>query len=165
MARRRRPRRDPVEQGLLARLKAVYAEVEAAYAGHRCEGTTECCRFAITGREPYVTSIEVLAVERAVASRGGPLKDKRRALPLAHDSRQAERVCPLLDEGARCAIYAERPLGCRTFWCHRTTVDRHVDQKALNGFVRQVQEIAADHEHGGDKGRPLTKALAALGLG
>lgn len=159
MARRRRPRRDPAEQALLARLRAVYAEVEQAYAGHGCEGTTECCRFAITGREPYVTSIEVLAVQRAIAARGGPLKPKKRALPIAHRTRDDERVCPLLDEGARCAIYADRPLGCRTFWCHRATSDRQVDQKELNGFVRQVQEIAAEHEHGGDKGRPLTRAL------
>jgi len=165
VARRRRPRRDPVEQALLARLKAVYTEVDQAYAGHRCEGTTECCRFAITGREPYVTSIEVLAVQRAVAARGGALKAKRRALPIAHDSRDAERVCPLLDESARCAIYADRPLGCRSFWCHRTTTDRQVDQKELNAFVRQVQDIAAEHAHGGDKGRPLTRALAELGLG
>ena len=164
MARRRRPRRDPVEQALLGRLKAVYDEVEQAYATHRCEGTTECCRFAITGREPYVTSIELLAVQRAVARRGGPLKDKRRALPMAHDSRAAERVCPLLSEDARCAIYVDRPLGCRTFWCQRVTSEGQIDQKQLNGYVRRVQEIAADHEHGGDKGRPLTRALADLGL-
>jgi Fe-S-cluster containining protein len=164
MARKKRRRPDPAERALLAELKAVYERVEQAYADYACEGTTECCRFAVTGREPYVTSIEVLAVERAVAARGGPLKEKRRALPIAHDTRDDERVCPMLNEQARCAIYADRPLGCRSFWCHRAQSERRVDQGELNGFVREVQDIAARHQHAGDKGRPLTRALGELGL-
>jgi Fe-S-cluster containining protein len=149
------------ESALLQELAAIYAEADEAYAGYRCAGSTECCRFAITGREPYVTSIEIAAVKRAVAARGGALGDKRRALPLAPaDTRATERTCPMLDAGARCSIYAWRPLGCRSFWCDRAETEREVVHRALLELVRKVQVLAAEHEPGGDKGRPLTRALS-----
>jgi Fe-S-cluster containining protein len=156
---RRQRHTDPTEKALLDELRAVYADVEAAYAGYRCPGSTECCRFAITGREPYVTSIELRLVERAVAARGGPVREKKRALPIAHDSRAAERVCPLLDAGGQCAIYADRPFGCRSFWCDRADTDRRLTQSEVNAFVRRIQAIAERHEPGGHQGRPLTRCI------
>jgi Fe-S-cluster containining protein len=158
MRRRRRqaPERER-ERALLGELETIYAEADALYAGHACPGSTECCRFAVTGREPYVTTIEVAAVERAVAARGGPLSRKRRALPLVRG--EDEATCPLLDARARCSVYAARPLGCRTFWCDRTTADVPVRQKTLNAFVRRVRELAERHAPGAVQGRPLRKAL------
>lgn len=164
MPRRRSGRPTATERALLEELKTLYAEVDAAYGGYGCEGTTECCRFAVTGREPYVTSIEVLAVERAMAARGGALKPAKRALPLVRVAREAERICPMLNEDARCAIYAHRPLGCRSHWCHRAASDRPVPRAELHRFVRRVQDIAARHHHDGDRGRLLTRALHDLGL-
>lgn len=157
MPKRPRRRPDPRERALLEELADVYREADARYAGYRCEATTECCRFGLTGREPYVTSIELLAVKRAIAARGGPLSPRRRALPLAPNG--SERTCPLLDEHARCSIYASRPLGCRTFWCHRATIDAKVSQRALNDLVARIKAIAARHEPGGEHGRLLTRAL------
>ncbi|MCA9625407.1 MAG: YkgJ family cysteine cluster protein [Myxococcales bacterium] len=160
MSRRRRPggRRAPGGEDLHAELEAVYAAVEARFAGASCPASTECCRFAITGREPYVTSIELAHLRRAIAARGGPVKAERRALPIAHDSRDAERVCPLLGADGRCVVYAARPLGCRTFWCQRAEGAK-IARREINDFVRAIQDIAARHQPQGDQGRPLTRAL------
>ena len=35
-------------------------EVDALYADWSCPSSTECCRFGVTGRQPYLTSIEAL---------------------------------------------------------------------------------------------------------
>ncbi len=162
----RRPKRPaaPHDPALEAELMALYAEVEARYAGHRCPGSSECCRFAITGREPYVTSIEIAVVKRALAARGGALSERRRALPLApKTSRDEERTCPLLTAEQRCAVYAARPLGCRTFWCDRAERDAPVRQPLINQLVRRVQAIAERHRPGGAQGRLLRRALASGG--
>ncbi|WP_437594076.1 YkgJ family cysteine cluster protein [Sorangium sp. So ce1000] len=171
----------PVREGdLLADLSAVYREAEQVFSGWTCEASTECCRFGITGREPYVTSIELAAVQRAIAARGGhralqgivradgvgapaPTASAseprlRRALPQA-----SERRCPMLTDAGRCAIYAARPLGCRTFFCDRASAGSAVRHHDVTRLVRKVQEIAAKHAAGGDLGRPLTRALAEAG--
>ena len=109
------------EDSLLAELRALYAEADALHGATTCPASTECCRFGVTGREPYLTSIELLAIQRAVAAGGGPLSRKRRALPLAGNTTESERTCPLLAENGRCSIYASRPFGCRTFFCSRAT--------------------------------------------
>lgn len=145
------------ERELVAELELIFAEADALYAGHSCPGSTECCRFRITGREPYVTTVEVAALRRAIAARGGPLSEKKRALPFAPHG--DEGTCPLLTREARCAVYAARPLGCRTFWCQRASVDAPVRQPTLNELVRRVREIAERHAPGAVQGRPLRKAL------
>src|SRR4051812_30713987 len=105
---------------LLADLAAVYRDADDLHAGWSCPASTECCRFGMTGREPYVTSIELAAVKKAIAARGGPRSWKkapavaqdpagattgRVALPVVAD----ERRCPLLDAAGRCAVYTARP--------------------------------------------------------
>jgi Fe-S-cluster containining protein len=155
---------------LFAALSAVYRDADALFAGWSCPASTECCRFGITGREPYVTSIELAMVKKAIAARGGKTSWKRApqvaqdpagastskvALPVVRE----ERTCPLLDASGRCAVYAARPLGCRTFYCDRAEPAGKVKQREVNALVRRIQEIAEEHEAGGDKGRPLTRAL------
>jgi Fe-S-cluster containining protein len=142
------------EKVLLAELAALYREIDERYSGYKCQGTTECCRFGITGREPFVTSIELLAIERARAAR--PLSRKRRPLPLA----PREGACPLLTEDARCSIYASRPVGCRSYWCDRAETESAVHHTERNAFVRRVKDLASRHRPDGDRGRPLTRALA-----
>src|SRR4051794_41619305 len=115
-----RPRPDSTA-ALLRDLDAVYRDADATFAGWTCPASTECCRFGITGREPYVTSIEALAIRRAIAARGG-VQSWKRVRPsgaLKVHRKGDERACPLLTEAGRCAIYADRPLGCRTFYCDR----------------------------------------------
>jgi Fe-S-cluster containining protein len=166
-----RPRYTPdATDDLLAELDAVYRDADGLYAGWSCPASTECCRFGMTGREPYVTSIELAAVKRAIAARGGPRSWKRAptvqddpagkttrgvALPVVRE----ERRCPLLDAEGRCAVYGARPLGCRTFFCDRAEPGGKVRQREVNALVRRIQAIAERHEAGGERGRPLVKAL------
>jgi Fe-S-cluster containining protein len=143
---------------LLAELAALYREVDELYADWTCPGTTECCRFGVTGRQPYVTSIELAAIRRAIARRGAPLARANRALPITRDEEQ-ERICPMLDRNNRCSIYADRPLGCRTFYCERATRGERGTRAELQDIVRKLQDLAARHSLGGDQARPLTRAL------
>lgn len=136
-------------------LDALYAEIDAAHAGSSCPASTECCRFGITGKEPQVTSVELAAVRRALARRGGALSARTRALPIADD----ERTCALLDRDGRCSIYASRPLGCRTYFCSRATHEARVGRGELSAWVRRVQALALRHEVEGDRPRPLSRAL------
>ena len=149
----------------------MLASADQVFAGWTCPASTECCRFGVTGREPYVTSIEIALIRWAIAARGGSTSWKRagavarsgdaasiRSLPLAVD----ERRCPMLTDAGRCAIYAARPLGCRTFFCDRATAAGRVRHHEVSALVREIQAIAAQHEVAGDQGRPLTRALADL---
>jgi len=146
------------DAALLAELAALYREVDALYADWSCPGTTECCRFGVTGRQPYVTSIELAAIRRAIARRGAPLASSKRALPITGDE-ERERICPMLDRSSRCSIYADRPLGCRTFYCDRATAGARATRAELQDVVRKLQDLAARHSLGGDQARPLTRAL------
>ena len=160
----RRSAQPPSAASALEALRALYARVDEAFAGWSCPASTECCRFGVTGREPYVTSVELAALRKAVAARGGP-GSWRPAPPLANadDKRRlrvadGERRCPLLDASGRCAAYQARPFGCRTFFCDRAERGERVPHAAVTAFVRELQAIAAAHEPGGDQGRPLTRA-------
>jgi hypothetical protein len=157
------------EEALLAELFELYREVDDRLALATCPSSTECCRFGRTRREPYVTSLELLAVERARKRSSGP---RQRPLPL-HDPRSAkpslplfevvadEGVCPMLGADGRCTVYAARPFGCRTFFCERADVPVPLAHKDLLGFVRRIKELALRHAPRGDEGRPLRNALGA----
>ena len=144
---------------LLQELRALYAKVDGALEGWGCDASTDCCRFGVTGREPYPTAVEVAELDRAVKARGG--LPKRRSLPLASPhargarrSRQAdadddrrggedERRCALLGDDGRCLVYASRPFGCRTFFCERARGP--VGERADSGLPREtITEVARD---------------------
>jgi Fe-S-cluster containining protein len=102
------------------RALAILRDVDAALETWTCDASTECCRFALTGREPWVTQVEwrLMVDESARQGRRVP------RIPADNDAR-----CPFLapiegqgrHEGGRCTIYAARPLGCRTFFCERAS--------------------------------------------
>lgn len=154
-ARDARDARDGTDS-LLQELAALYREVDAAHAGSTCPASTECCRFGVTGREPYVTSIEIALLERAIRSNGGPLSVKRRALPITGDA-ERERVCPLLDAAGRCSVYASRPFGCRTYFCGRATRGGEPSRAEQKRLVDRLRALADRHEPGGDAPRPLSR--------
>lgn len=158
------------ERRLLQELDVVFRELDAKLQGDSCPASTECCRFGITGREPYVTSIEVALVERAIAQRGGSRALGRAPAPLEgqtpvsrkdkrHLSVVDEEPCPLLDMQGRCSVYAARPFGCRTYFCERAMRSSALGQRDINEFVRRIKDIAARHTVGGDQGKPLRRAL------
>ena len=162
------------EEAALAELRALYAEVDARFAGWSCDASTTCCRFGITGREPYVTPIELLALRRALAKTGrkvvspAPKKGSRR-LPIASGGDGSdgkggrdERRCPLLGEDGRCSVYEARPFGCRTFFCDRASAGEPVRQRDVNAFVQRIRAVSDRLAPGGGvggEGRPLTRAL------
>jgi Fe-S-cluster containining protein len=137
---------------LEAELEELYRDTDALFAGWSCPASTDCCHFERTRREPYVTSIELLAMRRAVA-RGVAIQRGSKALPMA-DGR-----CRMLTRDGKCSIYAARPFGCRTFFCDRADEGSRVKQNAINDLVRRLKGIAERHERGGDLGRPLSRCF------
>jgi Fe-S-cluster containining protein len=146
------------EESMLEELRQLFEEADALLSGASCPSSTECCRFGITGREPYLTSIEARAIERAVLANGGPLSKKRRALPLA-DRTGEERTCPLLTREGRCSVYASRPLGCRTYFCERATLPGPRRRKEERELARRLADLGARHSFQGDQVRPLSRIL------
>ncbi|MCC6522626.1 MAG: hypothetical protein IT373_08205 [Polyangiaceae bacterium] len=152
------------EAGLLAELEALYARLDAVFAGSSCPASTECCRPGLFGREPYVTSLELALVRRAIARRGGALAAARRALPLvavgvAVAAPDQGRICALLDRDGRCSVYAARPFGCRSFFCDRASHERRVPHRELQALVRELAALAQRFDPSGAVGRPLSRAL------
>jgi Fe-S-cluster containining protein len=143
---------------LLDDLRRIYERADRLYADWSCPNSTECCRFGITGRQPYVTSIELSLLRHSLAGGGGELTPRHRALPISRDAAE-ERVCPLLDRSGRCSVYAERPLGCRSYYCERAQRGVGPSGDELRELVRELQELAAKYELGGELARPLTRAL------
>ncbi len=125
----------------LLELRALYARIDCELEGWGCDASTDCCRFGVTGREPYPTAVEVAELERAIRARGG--LPKRRTLPVATSKGRDERRCSLLGDDGRCLVYASRPFGCRTFFCERA--QGPVGQRAESDLPRHViAEVARD---------------------
>jgi uncharacterized protein len=84
--------------------RTVYRQADAAYAPYSCPASGECCQLATTQRQPWLWRPE------------WELLAKGRRLPPP----RADGGCPFLDaRGLRCTVYADRPFGCRTFFCSR----------------------------------------------
>lgn len=144
----------------LAALRRVYADVDALLAGWSCDASTDCCRFGVTGREPYPTAVELAALERAVRARGG--LGRSRSLPLARD----ERRCALLSDAGRCLVYDARPFGCRTFFCDRAEGPagaraRDMPRAEIAALGRAVMDISARFAPADPGPRPLSRASAS----
>ena len=139
----------------LVELRALYARIDRALDGWACEASTDCCRFGVTGREPYPTAVEVAELERAVKARGG-IK-KRRTLPVA-----GERRCALLGDDNKCSVYASRPFGCRTFFCERATSSvgegtAALPKREIAEVSRAIADLSARFEPRNPGPRPLTR--------
>ena len=108
----------------------IDARVQAIVSGQTdwpCRrGCDDCCRNL--AEPPHLTADEWLLLAEAIAA----LPDERRgSIAQAFTERsegRALRGCPLLEAGA-CAVYAARPIACRTYgfyaardggrWCER----------------------------------------------
>jgi len=161
---------DATEQDALAELRAIYAEVDALTLGLSCDASTDCCRFGVTGREPYPTKVELTELERAVRARGG--LPKRRSLPVVRGGADAragatdERRCVLLSDEGRCLVYASRPFGCRTFFCERASGPageraRDLPKQEIARLGRAIADLSARTSAGDAGPRPLSRAVAA----
>jgi hypothetical protein len=148
---------------LRAELLALYAEVDAELEGWTCACSgalshgepTEapCCHFAVTGREPYPTPIELEEVRYAVRAAGVAARERRK-LPIAD-----LRPCPLLSDAGRCRIYASRPFGCRTFFCKAGGTPLGPQTKAPRDAVNAIGRLIADLSARFDPRDPHPRAL------
>ncbi len=152
----------PTSEAALADLRRIYADVDGLVGGWSCDASTECCRFGVTGREPYPSAVELAELERAVRARGG--LPKRRSLDVVRTA-EAERRCALLSDEGRCLVYASRPFGCRTFFCDRATGPAG---KGARGFPRDevarlgrlVADASARFQPADPGPRPLSRVTA-----
>ena len=83
--------------------RVIYEKADALWSKWSCPATAECCQLKVTQRQPWL-----YPSEWRVLTRGRPLPQQR-----------TDGACPFLDASGRCSRYADRPLGCRTFFCHR----------------------------------------------
>lgn len=103
--------RKAAERRALRELEAVFREADRLFAGFACPKSGECCRLAVTRREPYLLPLERLRLDEGLRRQG-------RAWPAA----RPDGACAFLDaSGLRCSVYPDRPFGCRTFFCERGT--------------------------------------------
>lgn len=134
------------ERRALRELDAVYREIERTLQGFGCAASGECCRLAVTRREPYLLPVERLRLTRALERAGLPW-------PVA----RADGACALLDEsGVRCSVYADRPFGCRTFFCSRRTGPKREPTAALHALSARVTAASDGLEPGGEP-VPITR--------
>jgi hypothetical protein len=126
-------------------LEALYRQADDAWSGFRCPGTAECCQLAARGREPWLWSVEWEALRRAVPALPPP---------------RADGGCPFLDAaGTRCTAYAARPLGCRTYFCHRATGPAREPAEEMDRLQRRLETIARSVRPDEDGPRPITAWL------
>jgi hypothetical protein len=161
--------------GLCAKVDAFFAKACGALPGdggitcHR--GCTECCH-----RRFSVTALEAEAISEALAA----LPEARRAA-LAERAEQGDPgVCPALDPDGGCAVYAARPLICRSHGlpirfqpgvldaCPKNFVGR--DLASLPGDVVLDQTTlstilgALDAARAGEAGRPRGERVEIAAL-
>lgn len=120
--------------------RAVLRQASEAWARHSCPGTSECCQLAQTKRPPWLWPSEWKVLEER-------LKREGRTLPPA----RADGGCPFLDTaGQRCTVYEDRPLGCRTFFCHRIAGPAKLPAEQTNALLERLRalNLEADDEAG-----------------
>jgi Fe-S-cluster containining protein len=149
--------RDSAERRALLDL---FSEADALVGDITCDASTDCCRFGVTGREPYVTAAEIAEIRDALKAQGTKLAAPKRKLALLPLS--GERRCPLLSDEGRCTVYEARPLGCRTFFCRPALAkadNAKLPHAELRGIAREIEAVShrAFPEEQGT--RPLTRAL------
>jgi hypothetical protein len=155
-----------------AELLAAYAEVDTLLAGWSCAcsragvGETpeaQCCHFAVTGREPYPTAVELEEVRHGMRVGGVVARDPARRLPLVGAQEASLRACPLLGDDGRCRVYASRPFGCRTFFCDHAEgpygARARLPRDAVNALGRRIADLSARFDPRDPQPRPLVKAL------
>jgi len=179
---RRLPRTTWSDSAARAELLALYNEADALLSGWECGCTharepPRCCQFAVTGREPYPTAVELEEVRHGMRTANAAPRDPRK-LPLAAatardpDSPRTgslPRACPLLSPEGRCRIYASRPFGCRTYFCQtaegpegpRSRIPRDV----VASIGRRIADLSARFAPRDPHPRPLTRALGVIASG
>ena len=138
-------KRDPDLQAAAAEVRAIYREWEARPIERNCTGLSDCCRFKMTGRTPFLTKGEALVAALAWRAAG------RTSVP-----ETADGACPFL-KGSRCQIYDGRPFGCRTHFCE--AAGGPAARKDVRDLIQRLEAI--DARLGGNGGVNLPGAVAS----
>jgi hypothetical protein len=138
-------KRDPDLQAAAAEVRAIYREWEARPIERNCTGLSDCCRFKMTGRTPFLTRGEALVAALAWRAAG------RTSVP-----ETADGACPFL-KGSRCQIYDGRPFGCRTHFCE--AAGGPAARKDVRDLIQRLEDI--DARLGGNGGVNLPGAVAS----
>jgi Fe-S-cluster containining protein len=126
-------------------VKAIYRELAERPIERNCIQRTECCRFRLTGRTPFLTKGEALVAAKAVRASG------RKRLPESVDG-----ACPLLDHATgRCLIYEGRPFWCRTHFC--TAAGGPYARQEVVDLIHRLEDL--DRTLGGDGAMALPTAV------
>jgi Fe-S-cluster containining protein len=121
-------------------VRAVLRAADAAFARYSCPASGECCQLARTGKEPWLWPGEWRLLVGAVKGKLPPAR--------------ADGGCPFLDSsGKRCSVYAERPFGCRTFFCERIRGPARQPAEQVDALLRRLE--AAHLEEPDAAPRPL----------
>ncbi len=118
---------------LLKEVRAVYADLEKRPVERQCVRRTECCYFKRTGLTPQLT-----AGEARVAAKGWRASGRKVLKP------REDGGCPMLigPEGqGKCAIYADRPFGCRTHFCEQA--GGPYARKEVVDLIRRLEVVDA----------------------
>jgi Fe-S-cluster containining protein len=114
------------EARALRELRAIYRQADAAYAPFSCPASGECCQLARTQRQPWLWYPEWQLLARH------PLPPPR-----------ADGGCPYLDAaGLRCTVYADRPFGCRTFFCERIRGPARQPADTVDALLRRLEAVS-----------------------
>ena len=138
--------------GLDVRLRVAATPAEAPEA--------RCCHFAVTGREPYPTAVELEEVRHAMRASAVDAARSARAAPggraplpaaLGHGPLPHLRVAPA---------------GCRTFFCDdaegpRSAAKAKLPREALNALGRRIADLSARFAPRDPHPRPLVRAQGA----
>jgi Fe-S-cluster containining protein len=112
-------------------LAAIFSELEALFASSSCPRSTRCCRFAQTGKTPFLWPVEARRVLKGIERRGGKLPREG-----------ADGDCPLLLKGGGCSVYADRPFGCRTFFCGDATLPEGPRRKEVEVLAKRLRALS-----------------------
>jgi hypothetical protein len=140
----RRSAADPCDP--VAAVRAVYDALAHRAIERACVRSSNCCRFQLTGKTPYLTKGEALVAARAYRATG------RTTLPDPPDG-----SCPMLDAAGRCVIYNDRPFACRTHFC--AAAGGPYARRDVLDLIRILEEI--DHTLGGSGPIPIQRAIEA----
>lgn len=125
------PRAPTLPEPGASELEQVFVALGGLFASSSCPRSTRCCRFKQTGRVPYIWPAEGRRVLQGIARRGGKLPKQA-----------AAGDCPLILSDGGCSIYADRPFGCRTFFCDDATLPQGSRRREVDVLAKRLRTLS-----------------------
>jgi len=123
--------RSPQSSDGAPELESILQRLSGLFSSATCPRSTRCCRFKQTGRTPYLWPVEARRVLKGIGRRGGRLPREG-----------APGDCPLLLKDGGCSIYADRPFGCRTFFCDDATLPQGNRRQEVDSLSRELRGVS-----------------------